>query len=125
MLLKRTILGLTTGFLVLGTPGLARASNGLDIVVGTPVTISPASGSFAGSASATAECPAGEFLTGGGANVSAGNSNLKNYQLVSSLPLSTTSWWAFATNADPSAAGSITAYAICAKSHTLTVVTTP
>jgi len=111
--------------MVLGTAGLAQASSSLNIVEGTAVSVPPASGSFAGSAVATAACPEGQVLTGGGANVRAGNSYLQNYQLVSSIPIGGQRWWAFATNMDSGTPGTVTAYAICAKVTDVSAVTAP
>jgi hypothetical protein len=110
------------------TSGLHREIVGgsdLHIVQGAEVTIPPATGSFAGNAAATASCPAGETLTGGGANVTSGNSYTQNYKLVSSFPNGNQQWWAYATNMDPNTPGKLRAYAICAKVTSVDVVTAP
>ncbi|MFJ3993249.1 hypothetical protein ACIPWY_32025 [Streptomyces sp. NPDC090032] len=124
-MLKKSLVAAAAVAMVFGTAGLAQANSDLHIVQGAEVTIPPATGSFAGNAAATATCPAGETLTGGGANVTAGNSYTQNYQLASSLPNGNQQWWAYATNMDPNAPGKLRAYAICAKVSNVDVVTAP
>jgi hypothetical protein len=124
-MLKKALVAAGAVAIVLGTGGLAQAASSLNIVTGPTVSIPAAQGTFAGSAATAVSCPAGQVLTGGGANVTAGNSNLKNYNLVSSIPINGTTWWAFGTNNDPTAAGKITAYAVCAQLTDLTAVTAP
>ncbi|MFJ8143359.1 hypothetical protein [Streptomyces sp. NPDC096013] len=85
------------------------------IVEGTPVTIPVASGGYPGRAAAQAVCPGGEVLTGGGVNVTAGNSHAERYELHSTKPAGGGRWWGFATNTDSADPGTIQAYAICAK----------
>lgn len=85
------------------------------IVEGAPVTIPVASGGYAGRAAAAVKCPAGEVLTGGGADVTAGNSHAERYELHSSKPISGERWWGFATNTDTANPGTLTVYAICAE----------
>lgn len=85
------------------------------IVEGPSVSIPVGDGTHPGTAAALAACPDGEVLTGGGANVTAGNSHAERYELHSSRPISGERWWAFATNTDTVNPGSIRAYAICAK----------
>jgi hypothetical protein len=65
-------------------------------------------GSFSTKA-ATAACPAGTFVVGGGASVGDQNAQLVN----DSYPSSTTSWTANVSNGAPTAPG-FTVYAICA-----------
>ncbi|WP_161692725.1 hypothetical protein [Streptomyces boluensis] len=78
-------------------------------------TIPAPSGGYPGRAVSVAECPDGEVLTGGGANVTAGSSRADLYQLTSSQPISGQKWWAFATNMDSGNSGTLHSYAICAK----------
>lgn len=85
------------------------------IVEGNPVSIPVASGGYPGRAAAEAKCPKGEVLTGGGVNVTAGNSHAERYELHSTIPISGERWWGFATNTDTANPGTIQAYAICAE----------
>lgn len=103
-----------------GTPGEralpADASIAVPHVVqGSPVSIPVASGGYPGRAAAVAECPKGEVLTGGGVNVTAGNSHAERYVLHSTVPISGERWWGFGTNTDTTNPGTIQAYALCAK----------
>lgn len=111
--------------MVLGAAGLAEADDVVRVVQGQPVTIPVASGGFPGRAVAVAQCPAGETRTGGGANVTAGNSYADRYHVGSSIPIGGEGWWAFATNSDPSNPGTLQAYAICAKVVNNPTLTTP
>jgi hypothetical protein len=114
------------GLILAGSASLARADEGgMRIVEGTPVSIPVASNGYAGNAAAVAECPAGEFLTGGGANVTSGNSYTQHYNLAASKPIAGERWWAFATNSGGSQPGTLTAYAICAKMASVSVVSAP
>ncbi|MFJ6831814.1 hypothetical protein [Streptomyces sp. NPDC091209] len=124
-MLKKSLVAAAAVAMVFGTAGLAQANSDLHIVQGAEVTIPPATGSFAGNAAATASCPAGETLTGGGANVTSGNAYTQNYKLVSSFPNGNQQWWAYATNMDPNTPGKLRAYAICAKVANVDVVTAP
>lgn len=85
------------------------------IVEGSPVTIPVASAGYPGRAAAVAKCPKGEVLTGGGVDVTAGNSHAERYELHSTKPISGERWWGFATNTDTADPGTIQAYAICAE----------
>ncbi|MEU6575493.1 hypothetical protein [Streptomyces sp. NPDC046805] len=111
--------------MVVGTASLAEADDVVRVVQSEPVTIPAASGGFPGRAAAAAQCPAGETRTGGGAIVTAGNSYADRYQLGASAPIGGESWWAFATNSDPSSPGTLQVYALCAKVVSAPVLTTP
>ncbi|MFB6878513.1 hypothetical protein [Streptomyces sp. NPDC056323] len=117
---------------ILGTAGAASAATPSDtpapralpddksisvphIVQGPSVSIPVGNGTYPGTAAAVAACPSGEVLTGGGANVAAGNSHSERYELHSSQPISGQRWWAFGANTDTVNPGTIQAYAICAK----------
>lgn len=110
--------------LAMAQPAMASGPT-MRIVESPQVTIPVASGGFAGTAAVTAQCPEGEFLTGGGATVTAGNSYAQHYNLPASQPLNGQAWWAFATNSDAGAPGKLRAYAICAKQTSVSVVQTP
>ncbi|WP_167377719.1 hypothetical protein [Streptomyces malaysiense] len=109
-----------------GTFAAADSTGTMHIVEGQLVTL-PASpgGGYAGTAAASAKCPAGEVLTGGGAEVKAGNSFVQRYNLGASRPIGGETWWAYATNSDTSNPGTIQAFAVCAKVTNLDVVHTP
>jgi hypothetical protein len=66
---------------------------------------------------ATATCPAGKVLLGGGAQVSTTSTNKDRAQLVSSYPSATDTWTAVAvvTNSNLGAGQTltVTAYALC------------
>ncbi|MFV5998914.1 hypothetical protein ACNPQM_43040 [Streptomyces sp. NPDC056231] len=104
---------------------MAEADDVVRVVQSQPVTIPVASGGFPGRAAVVAQCPAGETRTGGGASVIAGNSYADRYQIGSSVPISGESWWAFATNSDPSNPGTLQVFAICAKVVNNPVLATP
>lgn len=110
--------------LAVAQPAMASGPS-MNIVEGPGVPIPPATGGYAGAAAAVAQCPAGQFLTGGGANVTAGTSYVQRYNLAASLPISGQRWWAYATNTDPTIPGTLTAYAICATATSINVVQTP
>ncbi|MFI9788853.1 hypothetical protein ACIHEI_35890 [Kitasatospora sp. NPDC051984] len=98
----------------------------MDIVYGPIVTLPPSpGGGYAGEAAAQAKCPAGEVLTGGGAEVKAGNAYVQRYNLAASRPLGNETWWAYATNSDPTSPGTLQAFAVCAKVTNVNVVQTP
>lgn len=114
--------------LLVGPAGFATAASTgtMHIVQGTTVTLpaSPGNG-YAGTAAASATCPAGEVLTGGGAEVKAGNSYVQRYNLAASRPIGNETWWAYATNIDPNNPGTVQAFAVCARVTNVDVVHTP
>ncbi|MFI7006431.1 hypothetical protein [Streptomyces sp. NPDC050145] len=57
--------------------------------------------------------------------MTSGNSYTQRYQLASSKPIGGETWWAFATNEDPTTPGKLRAYAVCAKVSDISVVQTP
>ncbi|MFF7474266.1 hypothetical protein [Streptomyces sp. NPDC008092] len=126
--LKCGLVAAAAAAMLVGSGGFAAAdSTGtMHIVEGQLVTL-PASpgGGYAGTAAASAKCPAGEVLTGGGAEVKAGNSFVQRYNLAASRPIGGETWWAYATNSDTSNPGTIQAFAVCAKVTNLDVVHTP
>ncbi|MFF9360124.1 hypothetical protein [Streptomyces griseoluteus] len=114
--------------MLVGPTGFATAAGTgtMHIVEGKTVTlpVSPGNG-YAGDAAASATCPAGEVLTGGGAEVKAGNSYVQRYNLAASRPIGNETWWAYATNSDPNNPGTLQAFAICAKVTNVDVIHTP
>jgi hypothetical protein len=129
---KRTVkcglVAAATAAMLVGSAGFATAAGTgtMDIVQGQLVTL-PASpgGGYAGSAAASATCPAGEVLPGGGAEVKAGNSYVQRYNLAASRPIGGETWWAYATNSDTNNPGTLQAFAVCAKVTNLDVIHTP
>jgi hypothetical protein len=117
-----------TAAMLIGSGGFATAAGTgtMDIVQGPVVTlpVSPGGG-YAGGAAASATCPAGEVLTGGGAEVRSGNSYVQRYNLAASRPIGSETWWAYGTNTDTTNPGTLQAFAICAKVTNLDVVSTP
>jgi hypothetical protein len=71
-------------------------------------------GVYPGRAAVDAKCPEGWVLTGGGAFVRAGDSHTDLVDLDSSYPRNDSTWWAHGKNMSTSA-GTIEAYAICAR----------
>ncbi|MFJ6934753.1 hypothetical protein [Streptomyces sp. NPDC101132] len=124
-MLKKSFVAAAAVAMVFGGAGLVQADDVVRVVEGSEVTLPPAAGGYPGRAVAVAECPAGETRTGGGAVVTAGNSYADRYHLTASAPISGERWWAFATNSDPSNAGTLKAYAICAKVVKNPTLTTP
>ncbi|MFF4012545.1 hypothetical protein [Streptomyces sp. NPDC001717] len=112
--------------MLVNSTGFASAAGTMNIVYSPIVTIpvSPGNG-YAGAVGVTATCPAGQVLTGGGAEVKAGNSYVHRYNLSVSRPNGAESWWAYATNSDTTNPGTLQAFAICAKTTNLDVVHTP
>ncbi|MFJ5718468.1 hypothetical protein [Streptomyces sp. NPDC093149] len=110
----------SAGFATAAGPGT------MNIVYGPIVTIpvSPGNG-YAGAEATTAKCPAGQILTGGGAEVKAGNSYVQRYNLAASRPIGSETWWAYATNTDTNNPGTLQAFAVCAQTTNLDVVHTP
>ncbi|GGN15666.1 hypothetical protein [Streptomyces fuscichromogenes] len=131
-MVKRTVrfglVAAVTATMLVGSTGFATAksSGTMNVVYGQIVTIpvSPGNG-YAGAQAASATCPAGQVLTGGGAEVKAGNSYVQRYNLAASRPIGNETWWAYGTNSDTNNPGSLQAFAICAKVTNLDVVHTP
>ncbi|MFG2882871.1 hypothetical protein ACGFYV_11305 [Streptomyces sp. NPDC048297] len=124
-MLKKTFVAAAAVAMVVGPATLAQADDVVRVVEGPAVTIPVASGGYPGRAAAVADCPTGETRTGGGAIVTAGNSHAERYLLHASAPISGERWWAFATNTDTANAGTLRAYAICAKVVNNPTLTTP
>ncbi|MFJ7495835.1 hypothetical protein ACIQZB_32550 [Streptomyces sp. NPDC097727] len=126
--LKCGLVAAATAAMLVGSGGFATAdgTGTMHIVQGRLVTLpaSPGNG-YAGDAAASATCPAGEVLTGGGAEVKAGNSYVQRYNLAASMPNGGETWWAYATNSDTNNPGTLQAFAVCAKVTNLDVVHTP
>lgn len=126
--MKYGLVAAATATLLVNSAGFATAdsSKTMNIVYGQIVTLpaSPGNG-YAGDAAASAKCPAGQVLTGGGAEVKAGNSYVQRYNLAASRPVGSETWWAYATNSDPNNPGTLQAFAICAKTTNLDVLHTP
>ncbi|MEU8529757.1 hypothetical protein AB0C77_29865 [Streptomyces sp. NPDC048629] len=126
--MKYGLVAAATAAMLVSSAGFATAesSKTMNIVYGqvVPLPASPGNG-YAGNASASATCPAGQVLTGGGAEVKAGNSYVQRYNLSVSRPLGSETWWAYATNSDTKDAGTLQAFAICAKRTNLDVIHTP
>ncbi|MEU2230236.1 hypothetical protein [Streptomyces vietnamensis] len=116
---KCALVAAAAATMLVGSTGFATAAAGpqtMNIVYGPIVTlpVSPGNG-YAGDAAAQAKCPAGQVLTGGGAEVKAGNSYVQRYNLAASRPVGQETWWAYATNSDPNNPGTLQAFAVCAK----------
>ncbi|WP_042422427.1 hypothetical protein [Streptacidiphilus anmyonensis] len=126
--MKYGLAAAATAAMLVGSGGFAAAAGTgtMHIVEGPKVPLPKAPGNgYAGDAAASAKCPAGEVLTGGGAEVKAGNSYVARYNLSASRPIGNETWWAYGTNTDPTDAGTIQAFAVCAKVTNLDVVHTP
>lgn len=95
-----------------GPPG----PSGSQLVVGTPVT-SAANAARNTTVTATATCPSGSVLLGGGASVTTTAAQKERAQLVASYPSSTTTWSAVGVVAISALGGgqtmTVTAYALC------------